>query len=179
MQTKYTLFNNYSLKRRGKYPPLSPTQRWIIVLVYVFQGHPVLLLPAFVEQLLVHRQKLRTFSCAKGKETMSIRFRALMKWNKLSYQKSRKSTTRFADHKSRKKICGFIKNRLHTATELPCSDEKVSFLQNDRTKINNLHKGFTTQCKSAFHAGSYKHGLAYIIWICQMRACAEAMPQLP
>ena len=123
--------------------------------------------------MLVHRQKLGTLPCAKGKDTMSTRFRAI-KWNKLSYQKSRKSRTRLADHKSRKKICGYINKRLHTATELPCSEEKGSFLENVRTQTNNLDKGFTTRV-GFFHVGSHKHGLFYIICICQMRACAVAM----
>lgn len=30
----------------------------------------------------------------------------------------------------------------------------------------------------AFHMGSYKHGLVYIICICQMQACAVAVTQL-
>ena len=112
--------------------------------LFYLQGHPVFFLPAFVEQVLVHRQKLGRLPCAKGKETISTKFPAI-KWDKLSYLKSRKSRTRFANHKSRKKICGYMKKRLRTATELPCSEEKGSFLQNVRTQINDLGKGFTTQ----------------------------------
>ena len=35
-----------------------------------------------------------------------------------------------------------------------------------------------SQRESAFHMGSYKHGLVYVICICQMQACAVAVTQL-
>ena len=34
-----------------------------------------------------------------------------------------------------------------------------------------------SQCESAFHMGSYKHGLVYVICICQIQACAVAVTQ--
>ena len=48
------------------------------------QGHPVLFLAAFVEQVLVHWQELGTLTCANGKEIMLTGFRPI-EWNKLSY----------------------------------------------------------------------------------------------
>lgn len=86
---------------------------------------------------------------------------------------SRKSRTRFADHKSRKESC-----RGYTPQQSYLVPKKGSFLQDVRTRINNLIKGCMHKASEVFYVGSYKHCLVNIICICQMQAQAAAMIQL-
>ena len=76
---------------------------------------------------------------------MLTRFRAI-KWNKLSYHKSRRVERDLLTTKTEKKVMPKLKNG-YIPQQSYLAPKKVSFLQNVRTEIKNNVSLYNRNCK--------------------------------